>query len=177
MSAGALHRFKHGCPVPTQTTTPHSGPLFDELFRRQAITLSHGEGERIWDWQRRPDLPHEHTPESLRHLQKAQWELLKSNIDAGKPAILCLIREEGYVAPIWKNHQVLAVGYEYEPTPRNLTVEVYDCNDKNHTPNFLYLCLSGGRLGAYQLDSARSRIKLRAFFVMTTTDEASQDHM
>jgi hypothetical protein len=176
MSAGALHRFKHRCPVPTQTTTPHSGPLFDELFKRQLITLSDGQVAIIWDWQRSPDLPHPHTPHSIRYRQKGQWQLLKSYIDKGKPAILCLIRMEGYMAKIWKNHQVVAIGYEYEPTPRNLKVEIYDPNDKNGS-NFLHLCLSGGRLGAHQINSAGDRINFRGFFVMATTDKASKEHI
>lgn len=177
MVAGALHRFNHGCPIPSQNTTPHSGPLFDELFKRQKITLSDGEVGRIWDWQRSPDIPHRHTPHSIRYKQKGEWKVLKTQyIDKGKPAILCLIREEGYVAEIWKNHQVLAFGYEYEPTPRNLKVEIYDPNDKDGS-NFLYLCLSGGRLGAYQINSAGKRINFRGFFVMGTTIKASKDHM
>jgi hypothetical protein len=152
MVAAALHRYRHGCapPDPKLTATPHSGPLFDELLTRQIITLQ--EISRIWDYQRAPDLPHAHTVESLRQREKGQWLLLKSFIDRGKPAILCLIRAEGYLADIWSNHQVLAYGYEYEPTPRNLKVEVYDPNDPAG-PNFLHLCLSGGRLGAYQTPS------------------------
>ena len=176
MCAGALHRFNHGCPVPTQTQTPHSGPLFNELYQRQLDTLSDGQVIRIWDWQRSPDIPHRHTTESIRHRQKGQWNVLKSYIDSGKPAILCLIRMEGYIAEIWENHQVLAFGYEYEPTPRNLKVEIYDPND-NFGSNFLYLCLSGGRLGAYQIKSRGVRINFRGFFVMTTTDKASKDHI
>lgn len=176
MSAGALHRFNHGCRMPTQTTTPHSGPLFDELYKRQLITLSVNEVIRIWDWQRSPDIPHPHTPHSIRFRQKGQWKVLKSYIDSGKPAILCLIRMEGYIAEIWKNHQVLAFGYEYEPTPRNLKVEIYDPNDKDGS-NFLYLCLSGGRLGAHQINSAGNRINFRGFFVMTTTKKSSKDHI
>lgn len=175
MAAGALHRFYHGCKVPTQTSTPKSGALFDELYKRQLITLSDGEVVKIWDWQRSPDIPHAHTPHSIRFRQKGQWKVLKSYIDSGKPAILCLIRMEGYLAEIWKNHQVLAIGYEYEPTPRNLKVEVYDPNDC-HGSNFLHLCLSGGRLGAHQIDSAGRTINLRGFFVMTTTDRASREH-
>jgi len=93
-----------------------------------------------------------------------------------KPAILCLIRKEGYVAEIWKNHQERAFGYDYKPTPRNLTVEIYDPNDK-HGTNFLHLCLSGGRLGAHQIDSSGNRINFRGFFVMSATEKASKDHM
>lgn len=179
MSAGALHRFKYDCcspPDPNQTKTPHKGKLFDELFERQLITLSDGQLARIWDWQRSPDLPHTHTPTSLRKRQKGQWKVLKSAIDHGEPVILCLIREEGYLASIWKNHQVVAIGYEYDPTIKDLKVEIYDPNDNNQS-NFLYLCLGGGRLGAHQIDSRGNKINFRAFFVMTTTNKASEVHI
>lgn len=176
MVATSLHRFIHGCQVPTDNTTPHSGPLFDELFQRQMLTLSDNQVTRIWDWQRSPDIPHIHTPTSIRRRQKGQWKLLKKCIDDGEPMILCLIREEGYFAKIWRNHQVLAYGYEYEPTPRNLKVEIYDPNDSKG-PNFLHLCLSGGRLGAYQINSNGKKINLRGFFVMTTTKKSSKDHI
>jgi hypothetical protein len=176
MVAGALHRYQHGCSIPADTVPPHSGPLFDELLKRQLLTLEDGEIFKIWNWQRSPDLPHAHTPHSIRYMQKGEWKVLKGLIDAKKPQILCLIREEGYFSDIWKNHQVLAYGYEYEPTPRNLKVEVYDPNDRAG-PSFLHMCLSGGRLGAHQIDSSGGRIGLRGFFVMKTTEKASKDHL
>ena len=176
MSAGALHRFNHKCVVPTQTTTPQSGhPLFNELWQRQVDTLSLGVIAKIYNWMRSPDLPHRHTPHSIRYRQKAEWPILRDYIDKGKPAILCLIREEGYLADITKNHQVLAFGYEYSPTTRDLKVEVYDPNDKNGS-NFLILSLSGGRLGAHQINSHGSRINFRGFFELNTTAEASKKH-
>lgn len=179
MCAAALHRYRHQCatPDPSQTTTPRSGPLYDELFRRQLLTLSELDVRQIWDWQRSPDVPHAHTPDSIRFKQKGQWQVLQSQyIDKSRPAILCLIRQEGYVAEIWKNHQVLAFGYDYESAPRNLTVEVYDPDDE-HGSDFLHLCLSGGRLGAHQVDSSGKRKNFRGFLVMSTTDKASSDHM
>ena len=128
----------------------------------------------IYNWQRSPDLPHAHTPHSIRFRQKAQWKTLKEFIDKGKPTVLVLIREEGYVADITKNHQVLAFGYEYNPTTRDLTVEVYDPNDKNGS-NFLHLCLGGGRLRAHQINSAGARINFRGFLVNWAGVAAAKD--
>ena len=176
MSAGALHRYNHKCTVPTQTSTPDRGdPLYNELFQRQIDTLANGVVAKIYDWMRSPDLPHSHTPHSIRYRQKVEWPILKDYIDRGNPAILCLIREEGYLAEISKNHQVLAIGYDYSPTPRDLKVEVYDPNDKDGS-NFLILSLSGGRLGAHQINSSGTRINFRGFFVLNTTADASNKH-
>lgn len=176
MSAAALHRFNHKCAVPTDTTTPQTGSsLYNELLERQVATLASGVLAKIYDWMRSPDLPHVHTPESIRHRQKVEWPVLQSYINQGKPAILCLIRAEGYIADISNNHQVLAIGYEYASTTRDLKVEIYDPNDKGGS-NYLVLSLSGGRLGAHQIDSAGSRINFRGFFVLNTTEEAAKKH-
>ena len=176
MCAGALHRFNHKCSVPRQATTPRSGsPLYKELFQRQVDTLMGGVILKIYDWMRSPDLPHTFTPHSIRFRQKGEWKILRAYLDQGKPMILCLIREEGYLADITKNHQVLAIGYEYDPTPRDLKVEIYDPNDKKGS-NYLILSLSGGRLGAHQITSQGARINFRGFFVVSTTAEASKKH-
>jgi len=176
MSAGALHRFNHKCAVPTQSVTPASGsPLYEELLERQLVTLSDGVLGKIFEWTQAPDVPHTHTIESIRQRQKAEWPILQSYIDAGKPAILCLIRAEGYFADITKNHQVLALGYEYLPTTRDLKVEIYDPNDK-YGSNFLSLSLSGGRLGAKQFDSSGAPINCRGFFVASTTKASAKKH-
>lgn len=176
MSAGALHRFNHGCEVPSQTTTPLDGdPLFEELMQRQLDSLPVGVIAKILEWQNAPDLPHLHTAESLRHRQKAEWRKLQEKLDNGTPAVLVLIREEGIFGDLTKNHQVLAIGYEYNPSSRDLTVEVYDPNDTAGS-SFLYLCLGGGRLAARQEESDGTRVRLRAFFVNPAGTDASKKH-
>ena len=176
MSAGALHRFQHGCARPATTSTPQeNSPLYKELLERQIATLPVGVVTKIYDWQRSPDQPHVHTPHSIRYRQKSEWGELKKEIDQKRPAILVLIRAEGYFADITRNHQVLAFGYEYNPTTRDLKVEVYDPNDRNGT-NYLYLCLGGGRLKAQQIDSSGKAINFRGFFVNSAGPDAARKH-
>lgn len=176
MSAGALHRFNTRCAVPTNSSVPRDGtPLFDELFQRQFETLPPDVLATIYDWQRSPDLPHAHTPNSIRFRQKAEWQKLQQALNRKVPVVLVLIREEGYFASISKNHQVLAIGYEYKPTTRDLKVEVYDPNDKGGS-NFLYLCLGGGRLNAHQINSKGKNINFRGFFVNWAGAKAAAPH-
>lgn len=176
MSAGALHRYQTRCVVPSTNRIPKDGtPLFKELFQRQLDTLPVDMVTTIYDWQRSPDLPHAHTPNSIRYRQKAQWRVLKAQLDEGVPTILVLVRQEGYLADISKNHQVLAIGYEFNPTTRDLKVEVYDPNDRNSS-NYLYLCLGGGRLRAHQINSRGERINFRGFLVNWAGPDAAKGH-
>jgi hypothetical protein len=176
MSAGALHRFKTRCVIPSTTTIPTEGAsLFKELFQRQLDSIPPGMITTIYDWQRSPDLPHTHTPHSIRYRQKAEWSKLKALLDKGEPTVLVLIRSEGYLADISKNHQVLALGYEFDPNTRDLTVEVYDPNDPEGS-GYLYLCLGGGRLRARQKYSNGGVQNFRGFLVNWAGDNAAKSH-
>ncbi len=85
-------------------------------------------GRQILAWQVSPDEPHWHTPHSMGHRTRREWPTLKSMIDASKPAILVLIREEGAAANPTNNHQVLAFGYDHDPSTGDLWVTIYDPN-------------------------------------------------
>ncbi len=176
MSAGALHRYQTRCVVPTTSRVPKDGtPLFKELFQRQLDTIPADLISTIYDWQRSPDLPHAHTPNSIRYRQKGEWRVLKSLLDKGVPTILVLIKKEGYFADISGNHQVLAIGYEFNPATRDLKVEVYDPNDYKGS-NYLNLCLGGGRLMAHQVTSLGARINFRGFLVNSAGPNAAKGH-
>jgi len=64
-----------------------------------------------------------------------QWEIpkLRKQIDLSRPVVLALIRTKGITDPT-KNHQVVAIGYDYEPTTKDMMVYLYDPNHPGEQP-------------------------------------------
>lgn len=171
MSAGAIYRFNTGQSVPNDTVPPSQGtPLFDELLNRQIRSMPPSVIETIYDWQSAPDEGHWNRKHSVGFRTKGQWPKLKEALDAGRPTQIVLIRVEGYSANISKNHQVVAIGYEWNPTTKDLTIFDYDPNDPG-TINTLTMNfgLPNSRLNAK--DSTGKR--LRGFFVNTAGPSAA----
>jgi hypothetical protein len=124
----------------------------------------------IYDWQSAPDEEHPNRKHSVGSRTKKEWWKLKENLDNGSPAILLLIRVEGYFKNPTVNHQVVAVGYDYNPTTKDLEIQVYDPNRhcQTHTLS-MNLGLPNNRLDAS--DSTGKR--LRGFFVNPNGETAS----
>ncbi len=171
MCAAATNRFNIGEPIPNDTAAPIDGSsLFEELLKRQKRTMPIEIIRKVYDWQRRPDEGGWNKPHSLGYLTKQEWSSLKVDLDAGHPTILVLIRVEGYVANVSKNHQVLAIGYEWNPVTKDLAIQVYDPNDHGKINTLsMNLGLPNSKLRAS--DSTGKR--LRGFFINTAGPAAS----
>lgn len=173
MVAAALYRFKKGEPIPADTDPPAPGTaLYDELLDRQIKTLMSPNIilDTIYDWQTAPDEAHWYRKHSVGSRTKKEWWKLKNDLDNNKPAILVLIRAGRYLANPTVNHQVLAIGYDYDPTAKDLTIQVYDPNHPHETHTLsMNIGLPRSRLRAK--DSTKK--KLRGFFVNPNTDAAS----
>jgi hypothetical protein len=129
MSAGALHRFNHGIQSPPDTVTPVDGSsLFDELFSRQKRSLLAPVIPMLYDWQSAPDQSHWWLKHSLGYRTKREWPKLRAELDANRPTMIVLIRVEGYTENPTDNHQVLAIGYDYDKAVKKLAIQVYDPN-------------------------------------------------
>jgi hypothetical protein len=77
---------------------------------------------------------------------------------------------EGYLANISKNHQVVAIGYAWNPFAKDLRVYVYDPNDHGNTNALsMNLGLPGCRLDATDTTGKR----LRGFFLNTAGPAAA----
>jgi hypothetical protein len=170
MCAGALHRFKKGIGVPTNTVAPLDGtPLHEELMRRQIAAMSPEMLPVMYDWQSAPDVPTPMRKTSISKRTKNEWPKLQLMLDNMRPAILILIRSSGYFGNPTRNHQVLAVGYDFDPATRDLVVHTYDPNKPNRPQTLeLNLGLPDGKL--YLKDSA-SRTT-RGFFVNPVGEKA-----
>jgi hypothetical protein len=174
MCAGALSRFTNNQPVPPNVNPPAQGtPLFDELLKRQVDTLLHPENivPSIYNWQSSPDEGHWYRKHSVGHRTKKAWWVLKYRLDRDQPTILVLIQVEGYFANITDNHQVLAFGYEYNPSTKDVKVNVYDPNHPGTTQTLtMNIGLPKSRLNAKNSTGKR----LRGFMVNPNTEYASR---
>jgi len=94
--------------------------------------------DEILAWQSAPDRAVWFGRESIGSKVKRGWPRLKSNLDNDEPTILALIREEGYLANLTNNHQVLAIGYTYHPTTQDLKIHVEGHEEDEEEPPEIY---------------------------------------
>lgn len=116
-------RFAAGLPIPPDTQTPANGsPLFQALVRRQVKSL---------EWLRAPlgfwwigAFGPERT---ARRSREAEWPRIRATIDAGRLAMVGLVRHQG-LNPfnLSRSHQV--VGYGYEIEGETVRLRIYDPN-------------------------------------------------
>ncbi|HEY3335208.1 MAG TPA: hypothetical protein VGK16_08235, partial [Candidatus Limnocylindrales bacterium] len=156
--------FEAGVAAPLDGAPPVNGsPRFRALVRRQVESL---------DWLRvplryldlqalRPDPPtglaavlHREPPRVDALLR--EWPRIRSEIDAGHPAVTGLIRASGSSPWILtRNHQVLA--FAYEDTGETVTIHVYDPNHPARDDVTLDLAIAAAAPGV----PWRDRIALR----------------
>lgn len=123
MSWFVRERFEAGLPVPADGEAPTNGsPLFRALVRRQVLSL---------DWLRTPlrfwwmgAIGRER---ALRRTWKVECPRIRADIDAGRLAMVGLVRHSG-LNPfhLTQSHQVLAYAYEIEGDA--VTLHIYDPN-------------------------------------------------
>ena len=84
--------------------------------------------------------------------------MCKHGTRTGRPTTIILIRAKGYFGNPTKYHQVLAVGYEFDPSRKDLIIQVYDPNKLKETHTLsMNLGLPDGKL--YCKDSSGSRTR------------------
>ena len=123
MSWLVRERFEAGRPIDADSDAPANGtPLFRALVRRQVLSL---------DWLRTPLkfwwMGVLGPDRARRRTWEAEWPRIRADIDAGRLAMVGLIRHEGR-SPwrLTQSHQVLAYAYE---TDRDATrIRIYDPN-------------------------------------------------
>jgi hypothetical protein len=172
MSAGALKRFKENQPIPDSEEIPTQGSeLFEELKNRQIRSMPADVIAKILNFQSAPDQDDPLRKTSIARLTRDEWPKLKVRLDNGDPVILILIRANGMFDNPTKNHQVLSIGYEYDPTCNDLVIDTYDPNKPDVTHSLsMNLALPDGTLNLK--DSTRK--KTRGFFVNPAGARASQ---
>jgi hypothetical protein len=123
MSWYVRERFVAGLPVPPDTDPPANGsPLFQALVRRQVQSL---------DWLRTPlgiwSMAALGADHALQQTRSAEWPRIRADIDAGRLAMVALVRQTGWNPfKLTNNHQVLA--YAYEVDGDAVTIRICDPN-------------------------------------------------
>lgn len=163
MSEGARLCFKSQGMAPADTSPPEDGtPLFHELLNLQISKLSPETIRRVYDWQSAPDISSVLRKHSVGFRTRQEWPILKSQLDAGEPTVVLLIRVEGYSANLTKNHQVLAIGYTYNNATKDLVIRTYDPNRPGEVST-LSLNFGAHDYNLHGVDSSGERF--RGFFV------------
>lgn len=143
MCFAAADRFLRGEGPPTEAMPPPAGSaLFDEIARRQLHSLELGVTPlRFW-WAAAGLRAGRWTPGR----QVREWRAIRADIDAGRPAMLGLVRSAA-VNPfsLTTNHQVL--GFAYEAGPAEARIRVYDPNHPGRDDVVVTLRLAGVATG------------------------------
>lgn len=171
MCATALNRFNKNEEIPDTKLIPEQGSdLYEELMDRQIKSMPPQVLIKMYKFQSAPDKIMSLRKPSIGMLTKKEWSKLKAHLDYGNPTILILIRAKGLYGNPTKNHQVLAIGYKYDPTRKDLEILVYDPNKKKETHSLMMsLALPDGIL--HFRDSTGKRT--RGFFVNDAGESAS----
>lgn len=158
MCFSALDHFHTGKPVPAQTSVPDMGTdLHRYLWDRQLDSLSLPVIPKVIEWMLRDD------GDVGRLTARREVPKLYRRLNKGNPAVLALIRGRGVEDPT-QNHQVVAVGYDFDETTKQLTVDLYDPNHPGQEPR-LTMNLARPSRG---IEAAQSTGEpLRGFFVIT----------
>jgi hypothetical protein len=116
--------YESGLPVPTDSTTPSSGPLFDYLAKRLFDSFDLPSGPARYMVLMDPLLS---DASRAGVMIRDEWPLIRADIDSGVLSPLGLIRvKTADPTKLGQNHQVLAYGYTL--IGNDLRIYVYDPN-------------------------------------------------
>jgi hypothetical protein len=124
MAFVAADRFTVGEPAPADDAAPPLGsPLFTEVVDRQFDSF----GPLFWVPARFALAAFAGDRRRLRHTVRTAWPAIRREIDAGRLAMVGLVRRSGFAvtAPDF-GHQVVA--YRYDASPERVSIGVYDPN-------------------------------------------------
>ena len=160
MCFAAADRFLRDETPPPDVEPPAAGTLlFDEIARRQLESLELGVTPlRFWWAAARRRFARWTATDQVR-----EWRSIRAHIDAGRPAMLGLVRSAA-VNPfsLTTNHQVL--GYAYEAGPARATIRIYDPNHPGRDDVSIELRIGGiaTDLGAMATDLGANATDLGA---------------
>lgn len=124
MAFAARDRFHRGEPGSTVLSPPPPGDaLFREIVDRQFASFGRLFSVPLRFWLSSAG------SQSARDRETAikAWPAIKAEIDAGRPAMIGLVRRAGWnPLALGLGHQVVA--YRYDETPNKVTIWIYDPN-------------------------------------------------
>jgi len=102
-------------------------PYFLYFWQRQLNSLKRPVIPKLFEWMLSDDIS------LARKMNRWSIPQLQQHLKTGEPAVLVLVRVKGISDPT-KNHQVLAIGYEYEAVNKDLKIFLYDPNYPGEQP-------------------------------------------
>jgi hypothetical protein len=120
-----LYYAKRGLPTVDQIDKIDLG-LFFYLWERQLDTLDADVLARLFKWMAWSDRT------LALKVAREEWPKVKTKLAGGNPVILALVRV--HLSNPTNNHQVLAIGYEEDPTGTQVMLFLYDPNHPGETP-------------------------------------------
>ena len=135
MSYAALDCFYARRPVPLNRSEefapayvpPDGTRLADYIWKRQIDSLLRATSLKFLTWSFIPNQPTALFAGVTRWTKEREFPKLRASIDRGQPAVLVLIKASG-LAGMMTNHQVVAIGYDYEPAEEDIRIYLYDSN-------------------------------------------------
>ena len=124
----AIDYFNVKMPVPVyQNTDEIPWRYFLYFWQRQLHSLKKGVIPKLFKWMLTDDV-------SLARSVN-RWEVPKilNRLKEGQPVPMVLLRTKGLSDPM-KNHQFLAIGYEFDPLTKDLLIHLYDPNHPGKQP-------------------------------------------
>ena len=138
MIYAVMDYFEAKMQIPSNTTAPSSGPLFEYIVNRQIESFHLPLGLMKYMVLMNPFLTDHETKVSHRgvaphgrawRMIKEEWPRIKNDLDTGKLSPLGLVRVKSLNPfEIRRNHQVLAYGYDLN---ENMSIHIYDPNFPN----------------------------------------------
>lgn len=157
MCFASLDFFYAGRAVPSQADIEQTSPrLRRHLVRRQLHSMSGLVMPKVIRWMLRSDTG------IVRLVANRELPELAKRLDGGAPAVLALIRSRGVQDPT-QNHQVVALGYDFDEATAQLTITLYDPNHPGQEPT-LSMNLARPRHGISLNQSTAE--PLRGFFLI-----------
>ncbi|WP_160723713.1 hypothetical protein [Bacillus sp. USDA818B3_A] len=131
--------FEAKMPIPSNSTAPSYGPLFEYIVNRQIDSFQLPLGLMKYMVLMNPFLPDYETTANKKgavphgrawRMINEEWPVIKNELDNGKLSPLGLVRVKSLNPfEIKRNHQVLAYGYDLNE--HNLSINIYDPNFPN----------------------------------------------
>ncbi|TAL05834.1 MAG: hypothetical protein EPO00_12200 [Chloroflexota bacterium] len=166
MCFAVADRYLMNEPAPADPFAPAAGtPLFREIVRRQLVSFDRWGQVPARFWLTLLRLAIGRWTGSA---QIAEWRRIRADIDAGRPAMVGLVRS-GRVNPfgLTTNHQVLA--YAYEASATSGTLRIYDPNHPG--ADDVELRIRRARVEADPAGRAAGPAKNSAFILEQSTGE------
>lgn len=115
---------------PNRKYPPDGSLLGDYIYMRAVHSFLTLSAYKFVDWTLRPDRTYSFRKSVFNKSRTEEFAKLRKSIDSSKPAVLGLIAASK-ASDIFKNHQVVAYGYEYDAKEKRMDIYIYDSNSPN----------------------------------------------